>query len=374
MEIFEFPVIRILYVIPTLDRSGAERQLALLATGLPKSDFEPHVVALTRSGPYQDMLEAEGVPVTVLGKRFRFDPFTWRRLRELIRQQRPDVLHSFLFAGNAYARLSVGARGPRVVCSERCVDSWKAGWQLALDRRLVKKTDRLLANSAAVRDFYENAGVPPGLITVIPNGVVDDGVASDADRAAMRREFGLPDDARVVVYAGRLAKQKRVHDLVWAFQLLRQTIENCCFIICGDGPDRPRIEQRIRHFDIAHLVRLAGHRADASQIVRAADVSWLGSDFEGMSNSLSEAMVAAVPCVATNIAPNAELIDHTSSGYLVTPGDAAAFQQFTLDLLSDPELAARMGQAARERMLRDFSVEQMVSRHAELYRSLVGGA
>ena len=362
---------RIAYVIPTLDRSGAERQLALLAAGLPRDRFEPHVFALTRGGPYEQYLAEHDVPVTVIDKRYRFDPFARRRLKAAVSKFAPDIIHSFLFAANAYTRLIAGkSPAPKVVCSERCVDSWKSSWQLWLDRKLVGRTHRLLANSKAVADFYENVGVPRQLMQVIPNGVVDDGLASAEERKALREELGVPNDAKLVVFAGRLAKQKRVHDLVWAFQLLQQTSPNTFFIICGEGPERWRVEQRIEHFAIQHLVKPIGHREDAARIVGASDVFWLASDFEGMSNSLSEAMMAGLPCVATNIAPNEELIEHGTNGFLVTPGDSVAFQQFTLDLLNDQNTAKTMGEVARQTMLNRFSVQQMIAAHVQLYDEL----
>ncbi len=364
-------MIKIAYVIPTLDRSGAERQLTLLATNLPRDRFQPTVITLTRGGPYEATLAEHNVPVTHINKRYRFDPFALGRMKKVLSATKPSIVHSFLFAGNAYARLAKNAvPDAKFVCSERCVDSWKSNWQLSVDRRLVARTDRLLANSNAVADFYATVGVPRELMSVIPNGVVDEGKATDNERAQLRQELGVPGDAKLVVVAGRLAKQKRVHDMVWAFQILRQTIENVYLVICGEGPERWRVEQRIQHFDIESIVRMLGHRKDAARIVRACDVSWLGSDFEGMSNSLTEAMVARLPCVATNIAPNMELIEHGQTGYLVTPGDAQAFQQFTLDILNNADHASRLGEAARRSMLERFSVQRMVDAHAELYEEL----
>ena len=98
-------LIRIAFVIPTLDQSGAERQLTLLAKGLPRDEFAVHVIALNRGGPYEQELRAAGISVEVLGKRFRFDPLTYLRLRNSLRAFKPDVVQSFLFAANSYVRL-----------------------------------------------------------------------------------------------------------------------------------------------------------------------------------------------------------------------------------------------------------------------------
>jgi Glycosyltransferase Family 4 len=123
------PVIKLLLFIPTLDRSGAEKQFSLLATRLPRDEFDVHAVTLTRSGPYESVLRDAGVRLSNLKKRMRVDPVALWRLKSLLDAEQPDILHSWIFAANAYGRLVTG-RGPRpkVVVSERCVDSWKSAW------------------------------------------------------------------------------------------------------------------------------------------------------------------------------------------------------------------------------------------------------
>src|SRR5436190_194235 len=144
-------VIKLLLLIPTLDRSGAEKQLTTLATQLPRDEFDVRVVALTRGGPYAAELERCGIPLTVLGKRHKLDPIAFSRLRALLRREQPDILHTWLFAANAYGRLAAG-RQPAfpIIVSERCVDTWKSGWQLWLDRKLIPRTMRLVGNSQPV--------------------------------------------------------------------------------------------------------------------------------------------------------------------------------------------------------------------------------
>ncbi len=85
---------RILHVIATLDRGGAEKQLALLATGLPRDEFEVHVCALTRGGPLAAELQASGIPVTVIGKRWKYDPLAWWMLRRLVLERGSKIAHS----------------------------------------------------------------------------------------------------------------------------------------------------------------------------------------------------------------------------------------------------------------------------------------
>ena len=144
-------MLRILFIIPTLDRSGSEKQLSLLAKGLPRDEFAVEVCALTRGGPYAEELAAAGVPVTVLGKRLKVDPVAGWKLLRLMRRGRFDIVHTWLFAANWHGRAMVLLhRVPIVVASERCADHWKGTAELALDRWLAPRTDAIVCNSQAV--------------------------------------------------------------------------------------------------------------------------------------------------------------------------------------------------------------------------------
>ena len=360
---------RIAYVIPTLDRSGAEKQLTLLAARLPPDEFTPQVFALTRGGPFEADLSAAGVPVTVIGKRWKLDPGARQRLRRALRQFQPDIVHTWLFAGNSYGRLALPpSPRPRVIVSERCVDSWKSGWQLWLDRKLAGVTDRIVGNSQSVVDFYREHGIPAEKLCCIPNGV-EVPEPPTVDRVARLRELSFPDNAFVAGYIGRLAEQKRVRDLIWAVETLRQIRPQLRLVILGDGPERARLEEFAQAVDCAEHVRFLGHRDDASAWLPLFDVFCLASSFEGQSNSLMEAMAAGRAVVVTDIAPNRELVlDET--GLLVKPGDSVGFMQQIRRLIDEPGLKDRLGTAARERMRTGFNVSTMVDRYVALYREV----
>jgi len=370
---------RIVLLIPTLDRSGAEKQFALLATRLPPTEFDVRTIALTRSGPYAEDLHAAGIPLAVIGKRSKFDPFSLWRLRAELKRQNPQILHTWLFAANAYGRLCASAiPRTKIVVSERCIDSWKAAWQLWLDRRLISCTDRLVGNSPGVVEFYRGLGVPSQKLVYIPNGIdvpADSGTSGSMTlprtREQILAELNLPPDSFVAGFVGRLAKQKRVEDLIWAVETLRQIRPQLRLVIVGDGPERQHLEQLAADVQCADSVRFLGHRNDASELFKAFDVFCLPSCFEGMSNSLMEAMVASRAVIASDIPPNRELVVQGETGFLFKPGDSVGVMQFLRRLMDDPELSARFGRAGRERIERDFSSQSMVNGYAELYRSLI---
>lgn len=363
--------IRITYVIPTLDQSGAERQLTLLATRLPPEDFQVSVIALNRGGYYADQLTAAGIPVDVLQKRFRFDPLSYLRLRRRLAEYRPDIVQSFLFSANSYVRLpGVCPATARVVVSERCVDSWKSGWQLKVDRWLFGRADAMTANSPSVAEFYKDTvGVPADLLHTIPNGVPAF-EAGPVANGGIRQEFGLPADARLVGFVGRLAAQKCLTDLVWAFQLLHQVVDNTYLVLVGDGPERDVLSDLARNFGCRDRVIFAGHREDAGAVISQLDLFCLPSSFEGMSNSLMEAMAAGVPVVVSDIPANLELVEHEQNGLSFPLGNGPELTTACKRILNDTELAARLGTAAKTMISEQHSVQQLVDRHIELYRQL----
>ncbi|HUY35268.1 MAG TPA: glycosyltransferase [Pirellulales bacterium] len=362
---------RILQIIPTLDRSGAEKQLSLLAAGLPHDEFEIHVCALTRGGPLEADLRAAGVPVTLIGKRLKIDPAAYWRLKRHITSLRPELVHTWLFAANAYGRAAALASGVRkIVAGERCVDPWKVWHELAIDRWLARRTDRIVVNSSGVSDFYARQGIAAGKFALIPNGIVPL-PPSTVSRAELLAELELPADTRLIGAVGRLWPQKRIKDLIWATDLLKVIRDDVHLLVIGDGPHRVRLERFRRQVEIEDRVHFLGHRADVPRFLRHFDVVWLASEYEGLPNVIMEAMAAGVPVVASDIPGNRDLVVPGQTGFLVPLGDRAAFARQTRVLLDDAELAGRFGAAGRERVLREFSIERMIERHAELYRELL---
>jgi glycosyltransferase involved in cell wall biosynthesis len=362
---------RILEIIPTLDRSGAEKQLALLAMGLPRDEFEVHVCTLSRLGPLADELRRAGISVTCVGKQWKIDPPAWWRLRKHIAALRPDLVQTWLFAANAYGRSAARSAGVRhLVASERCVDEWKSWHELAIDRRLAKYTDAIVVNSRGVQAFYEQQGIAPEKLRLIYNGMPP-APAPTTSREELLAELELPSGARLVGAVGRLWPQKRLKDLIWATDLLHVIRNDVHLLVIGDGPQRDLLERYARQCHVADHVHFLGTRNDVPRLMPHFDLLWLASGFEGLPNVVMEAMAAGVPVVASNIPGTRELVVPGETGFLVPLGDRAAYARFAHKILEDPALQARLGAAGRKRIEIEFAVDAMVAAHAALYRELL---
>ncbi len=362
---------RILHIIPSLDRAGTQKQMSLLARGLPRDEFDVHVCALTCGGPLAAELGKADVPVTVIGRRWDLDPQAFWRLKRHVARLRPEVIHCWLSAANWYGHAAGRACGVRnLIAGQRCVEPWKSWLQLAVDRRVARRCSRVVVNSPAVRDFYVRQGLPAEKMLVIANGVAPAEPATITRRQWLA-EMELPEECRLVAVVAALRRQKRIKDAIWAADLLKTIRGDVHLLIIGDGPHRDRLWKFRDQVVIRDLVHFLGHRDDALRMMPHFDVFWSSSAYEGQSSGIMEAMAAGVPVVATDIPGTRDLVVPEKTGYLVPPGDRAAIARLTNRLLDDAALAKRLGEAGRERMRREFTVEKMTERHVELYRELL---
>ncbi len=363
-------VLNVLQLIPTLDRSGAEKQMVLLAKGLPRDRFRVEVAALTRLGPLGKELEDAGIPVTLIGKRLKVDPFALGRLVRLMKSRKFDVVQTWIFAANVYGRVAAHRAGvPVVVTAEMAVDLWKGKAQLAVDRRLAAWTDRVVGNSKAVVDFYRKAGVPDDRLAMIHSGIADD-EPPVVDPSAVRAEFGFPAGSSLAIFIGRLAPQKGVDDLLSALDLLQHTEPDLRTLIVGDGPLSEQLRTKAHAFMLDDTVKFLGHRDDVPRLLAASDLLVLPSLYEGLPNVVLEAMRFRKPVVATSAPGTTEVVDDGATGRLVPMRDFVALARGIRELIRDPEKARRMGEAGRARVEAEFRATTMVERFAKLYEEI----
>ncbi|MBN2581133.1 MAG: glycosyltransferase [Pirellulales bacterium] len=361
---------RILQILPSCDYSGAAKQAGLLAEGLPRSEFQVHGCVLGRIGAGPAPGPRDGT--TVLGRRWGCDPRTIWQLKTLIEQYRPAVVHAWKPSANAYGcaalRLS-RFRPAALVAGYRSVEPWRRGLPVRIERQVARRARCLAANSSGVRDYYTRCGLPGEKFRVIANGVAPPPPPS-ATRRQLLAELGLPDSCRLIGMVGRLTLQKRIKDAIWAADLIKVIRKDVHLLILGDGPHRGRLEKFRDQVQIVRRVHFLGWRGDAGRFLPHFDLLWSTSAYEGHSNPILEAMAAGVPVVAADIPGNRDLVLHEETGLLAPVGDRTVFAQSAHRLLEDPALSRRLAAAGRDRALREFSVEKMIGRYADLYRSL----
>lgn len=373
--------VKIVYIIGTLDFGGSERQLIRLVIGLDRSRFHPVVCCLSRRGPLADELAQHGVKVEIVSFRgltiLRDLPqviLRFRRLVLLFREEKPDILHGFLFwayiLGTYAAKL---ASVPIVLASRRGLGHFKADkpHYLFLERLANRLTDLIVANAEAVKqDVLRQELVEPSKVRVVYNGIDPSPYVLTAD-PALRASLGVPEAARVVGVVANLIPYKGHRDFLHACRAIRQRQAGITFLLIGDGPCRGALEGLARELGLEKDVRFLGTRRDIPQLLALMDVVVLPSLEEGFPNAILEAMAAGKPVVATRVGGVPEAVIHGETGLLIPPRDPQALADAILLLLADRPLADAMGRAGRDRVAKNFGLDRMIRETEALYEELL---
>jgi glycosyltransferase involved in cell wall biosynthesis len=378
-------------LVGSLEHGGAQRQVVELARHLDPERFAPLVCSLSPAVPLAAGLP-DRVELFVAPRRWRFDPFPVFQVARLLRRRRVLLVHAFLFDAEMAARLAAPLAGVRaVVGSERNSNYRRPGLQRWCLRATRGAVGAVIANSHAGKTFHvATVGTDPERVHVVPNGV-DVERFRPGDRAAARRELGLPPDAVVVGMVASFKPQKNHFMLLETASRLRERMPGLVFACAGEalagaaggalgagtgrhrGVDEyhRRVREAIAREGLGDTVRLLGAVAAVERLHAACDLTVLTSDHEGTPNVLLESLACGVPAVATDVGDNARVLGAGRYGALVAAGDAAAMASSVEALLRDPSRREAMGRAARAWVEQEFSTRALAERTGRIYDDLL---
>ncbi|MFG0334895.1 MAG: glycosyltransferase [Maioricimonas sp. JB049] len=361
------------FCITGLDPGGAERALVQLAGRLDRNRWQPIVYCLSRRGRLADDLEARDIPVRCLNASSSRDLNVIGRLRNRLRDDRPQILQTFLFHANLAGRLAAWRAGVPIVVSGIRVAEREKRWHLLLERITRRLVTHHVCVSRRVATFAtHHMRLDPKRVSVIPNGVDFDRFASASPGDL--GELGIPADARVFVSVGRLHPQKGYDLLIEAIEPLLEQSPDQHLLILGEGPSRPDLERQIREAGLERQVHLPGYRDDVPSMLAAADAFVLVSRWEGMPNAVLEAMAAGLPVLATDVEGIDELLTDGQTGIVCKPKSVHELRHGLERLMTVAEAGGGMGECAQARVAREFAVEAVVRMYDELYVRLLADA
>ncbi|MFH1690675.1 MAG: glycosyltransferase [Candidatus Eisenbacteria bacterium] len=365
---------KVLHVVESMKAGGAERVVVEYAKWHDRSRYEPEVCCVLSSGPFADSVASSGVPVHVLGRKSRFDLGAIFRLARIVRRGRFDVVHNHNFAALAAGLpASVLGRARAVIRTEHNVLRTRGPARHYVSRAAALREDAQIAVSDAVRRAHTDCGrIRPGRFVTVLNGVDEERLAPSADRASVRRQLGLPDDAVVCLNVGSLTEQKNRRTLLDAAARLTD-IDELRLLVVGSGPEEEELRGRVNELGLSGRVLLLGQRLDVPDLLAASDIFVLSSDWEGLPITILEAMAAGVPCVATAVGGVPEALTDGVNGLTVEPGDPEALAYGLRRLAGDADLRARLAGAARDEFERRFRASQMVRQTEALYDMALSG-
>jgi glycosyltransferase involved in cell wall biosynthesis len=368
--------LHVLHTIPSIIRGGAENHLADLATTQARNELQV-TVAYLKSEPYwEQRLREAGVRVVPLGLRYYGDPRPIVRLRRLIAEEQPSLIHAHMPPAELYTWLALqgisASKIPLVISKHNSEPFYQGYGQQQLARVIAQRASRIITISQAVKNYHctgPGIGGNPAQFTPIHYGFDPapyEHVSSEVVRQ-VRREWGISDETYVIGTVARLVPQKALHVLLQGFaHYTKQTDSSTRLVIVGRGPQERVLKQCAAHLGIHDQVVWAGFRDDIPVIMRAFDVFALTSAWEGFGLVFLEAMAAATPIVATDIDAVPEVVLDQQTGFLFPPGRADVLARI-MHLCEQPEVRRHLGQAGYRRLQTEFTIPKMVYRTLQVY-------
>lgn len=366
---------RIVHVVYSFAIGGLENVIVQLINRLPADRFEHVVLSLTTVSDFKERVRQPDVRFIELRKPHGHAVPLYPRIYRLLRELRPDVVHSCNLAALEIAPVAWLARVPLRIHAEH---GWDAHDPQGLNpryQRLRRFYKPFVSHYVAVSrdlDSYlaDKVGVAPNRRSLIANGVDTDRFAPGARAAVPGCPF-VPGEHWLVGTVGRLQTVKNQPLLARAFvRLLRDhpaAAQHARLVVVGEGPLRGEVETVLRDAGVLHLAWLPGAREDVAEVLRMLDCFVLPSQAEGTSCTLQEAMASGLPAVATAVGGTPDLVEEGVTGHLVPAGDEAALAERIWQCLQDPARSQAMGRVARERAQSRFGLDAMVQSYERLF-------
>ena len=248
--------------------------------------------------------------------------------------------------------------------------------------RVYSRFDGYVAISPALAAAYTQAGLPSAKLRMIPQGVDITRFAPSDDRRALRRRHALPTEGPLVVFVGSLIERKGIDLLLAAWARVHEHHPTACLVLVGRNrfDDNPEAQAFLdRHLDalsgaVRGAVHQVGIRDDVDELLQASDLFVFPSRREGFGTVMIEAMACSLPCVVTELPDITDYIfatgDDGRPGIVIEQDDADRFADAMMTVLSNPEKAATLGAAARQRVVERFSIGRIADQYIEFYGEL----
>lgn len=347
---------------------GGQNQALLTLAGLRERGHGVELAALENSALAR-RAAALGIRVHTVGRPFRRGKMALL-LRRVVRTQTVDLIH----INEPHSLTAAWLAGIHKI--RPLVISRRVGYPLQTNPfslRRFRAASRIIANSQWVAKQLAAAGIPSKRVEVVHEGVKIPAIFSMATIQSARRHWNIEKSTMLLGCVGALLPDKGQEWLIRTLAKLRIEFPDCRLLLAGDGPCRVRLERLTRELHLESAVIFAGFIENVEDVYAALDVFLLPSLFEAFNNSLLAAMSYELPVVVFAMGALPEIVEQEKSGLLVSGPHVDEIAAAVARLLKDPAFRASLGQAARERVEKNFSVDQMVEKTAKIYSEVIAG-
>lgn len=365
---------RILHMIDILSIGGAQKLLVTFGHEIKKSSNQMDVLCLEseKYSPVGQELQAMGIPVEYFPSTRLFDIKRMASIVRLLRETKPDVIHTHLKYANIIGGLTGFLAGIPVVATLHSTGtstptSRVINW---LEEMVLKIIDRrVIAVGLKTAEVHQHR-LGNKKIDFIPNAVSESVTLTNSERSNIRREI-LGDETRLfLISIGRFSFLKARNDLIRAFVQIHSRYPQSVLVLVGDGDLRSEAESLTKSLEMEQAVLFLGNRNDVSHLMAASDLFLNSSIVEGMPLGVMEAMMAGLPIVATSVGDLPFMMED-DRGVLVPPSQPDLFAEATCKLLQDVEKMKTMGARAQQYAMQNFSSAAWMNKLLSLYGEVI---
>lgn len=356
---------KILYCIPTLECGGAERQLSYLAPELARRGNEVHL-AYHKEGINLERLQNGTVHLHQLRAASSYDPQIFWNLLWLLREVRPDLIQTWILQMDILGGLAALTQGtPWVLREPTSREAWSPNLKSNLRKWVGRTAAAIVANSQGGARCWQLWGFS-GPTFVIGNALPFE----EIDLApAPRLGSGLVHREKLILYVGRIMdRAKNISNLIQALLTLVKE-GNVRALLCGGGPERVRITDYVRDSGVGDRILLPGVVGNIWGLMKEADVFISVSHYEGLPNSVLEAMACGCPLVVSDIPAHREFLDEQSA-VLVNHLDPQAIAEGVRKVLENPEAAQTRAKIAQEKAS-GWTISAIANQYEEVYQEIL---
>ncbi len=366
--------LKVLHTIFSLDCGGLERLVLHLCKEGAAAGDKVAVLCLNHPGELAEELKKTGIKVISLYRKPGLMSLPdVLRLRKLIKQISPDVIHSHQMGTTLYVGTTAWSlRIPAVFHTEHGNHDYSSWRQRLLATIAFRTPDKIYCVSQDIANNLEKHRlVAKKRLAVQANGIPLPTDKELQPTTLTREQLGIQKEATIFGTVGRLARVKRQERLLNAVAALAKQGRKVYLIIIGDGPLRKELESHASKLEISHLVHFSGFQLDPLPYLALLDIFVLTSDSEGLPMALLEAWAARKPVVVTAVGGLPEIIEDNKNGLLLPPGEQEQLVEALASLTTDPDRRKRLGNSGHSLVSEKYSADKIARAYREEYLSLL---
>ena len=361
---------KILHSESSLGWGGQERRILLEMEGMRARGCETHLVCDPQSIIAQKAADKKFVVHCIALHRW-FKPTALLKISRLLRKEKYDVVNTHSSADSWALGIvvkSLGLSRPRLIRTRHLSTPVHGAFVYT------RLTDMVITTGESIRAYLIGKGVAPDKVFSIPTGVdLDLFRPSEATGEVFRKEMGVDAQTALIGNVAVLRGWKGHDDFLDVAKEVHAQWPNTLFVIAGDGPQKDHLGARVAQEGMSGFVRLLGYREDIPTVLSGLDVFLFTSYAnEGVPQAIAQAMAMGKPVVSTRAGSITDLVVEGQTGLLAQPRDAQGIAQRLIALLENPDLARRLGEAGRARVVSQFSLSDMEAAIRKVYLRVLG--